>query len=504
MKPFAKPPRGSLLAAMVAASQLAWLPLSAMAQEYPPEFNLPGRDAPGEREELPTPMGDRPVPGTRPLVVDVIIKGTANQDRAFNYIRTKKEYEYDPSQLQADVRRLITSGQYGNVRTFLRNVEEGVVVIFEVVDRPRINSIEFLGNRGFDDKKCIKTVNLKVGEPLNTYEVEEGRRKLEELYRTKGYPQAVVGILEGDRAEDQKVVYTISEGYLLRISAVSFQGNTFATDGQLKTKVTSKPGYLWVFLHGKFDRTKLDQDVEKLTAYYRDFGFFRARIGRQLEFDDSGKWVTVKFIIDEGPRYNVRNVSILGSQTMRTGPMLAALKLKDGKPYNRQEMDKDLLLMRDLYGSQGKIFADVTAEPRFLEEPGQIDLVYKVKEGEAFRVGEINVHIAGEFPHTRRNVVLNRLSLRPGDLIDIRQIRDSERRLKLSQLFETEQTGGEPPRVVVRPPELAGTALAGGGSGSAVRGQSPDGNGGGPPTYDIDVFVPALRDNPPTNYQQQR
>ena len=97
----------------------------------------------------------------------------------------------------------------------------------------------------------------------------------------------------------------------------------------------------------------------------------------------------------------------------------------------------DIQMLRDLYGSQGHIFADLEAQPRFLEEPGQLDLVYKIAEGEPFRVGQINVHIAGEFPHTRRNVVLNRLSLRPGDLIDIREIRNSERRLTASQLFET-------------------------------------------------------------------
>lgn len=499
MKPLFQRLHGSLLAATVAAGQLAWLP-TAVSQEYPSEVQLPGREVPSG-EELPAPLGDRPTPGTRPLVVDVVLKGTKSPEKARNNIRTKKEYEYDPAQLQADIRRLITSGQYHNVKTYLRNVEEGVVVIFELVDRPKINSIEFLGNRGFDDKKCLKTVNLKVGEPLNTYEVEEGRRKLEDLYRGKGgYPRAVVGILEGDQAEDQAVIYTISEGYLLRISSVTFEGNTFASDGQLKTKVVSKPGYLWVFMHGKFDRAKLDADVDKLTSYYRDFGFFRARVGRKLEFDDSGKWVAIRFIVDEGPRYNVRSVSLLGSQSMRPGPLLDALTLKDGKPYNRQEMEKDLQLMRDLYGSQGKIFADVTAEPRFLEEPGQLDLVYKVQEGEAFRVGEINVHIAGEFPHTRRNVVLNRMSLRPGELIDIREIRDSERRLKLSQLFESEQTGGEPPKIVVRPPELRDVGIAGSDMPDVIRGQSPD-----PPTYDIDVYLPRLRDSnlqPPDSQPQ--
>ena len=31
-------------------------------------------------------------------------------------------------------------------------------------------------------------------------------------------------------------------------------------------------------------------------------GYFNARIGRELEFSDSGKWLTITFVIDEGPR----------------------------------------------------------------------------------------------------------------------------------------------------------------------------------------------------------
>ena len=35
-------------------------------------------------------------------------------------------------------------------------------------------------------------------------------------------------------------------------------------------------------LRGKVDRSKIEADVAKLTAYYRSFGFFKARIGREL------------------------------------------------------------------------------------------------------------------------------------------------------------------------------------------------------------------------------
>src|SRR4029450_1610402 len=127
------------------------------------------------------------------------------------------------------------------------------------------------------------------------------------------------------------------------------------------------------------------------------------------------------------------------------------MELKSGEYFNQAESNKDLNTLTDLYGSQGHVFADVQADLRFLEEPGTLDVAYRIKEGEVFRVGEINVKIAGEFPHTKQTVVLNRVSLRPGDIIDTREVRNSERRLKASQLFAGNpgQNDGEPPRIVV-------------------------------------------------------
>jgi outer membrane protein insertion porin family len=118
-------------------------------------------------------------------------------------------------------------------------------------------------------------------------------------------------------------------------------------------------------------------------------------------------------------------------------------------------MNNDLVSLRDSYGSQGYIHADIKAEPRFWEEPGQIDLVYDIAEGEQFRVGKIVVNIEGDNPHTRRNVVMNRISLAPGDIIDMREIEASERRLRSSQLFLTDPARGVVPSIAVKPPEFS-------------------------------------------------
>ena len=397
-----------------------------------------------------------PPVGPGQLVVDVIIEGehTTRDYEIQKHIHTRKDREFDADVLQGDVRRLVTSGLFRDVKTYTEQAAGGVIVRFKVFERPRIGELKFLGNRGFSDKKLTKEIGLKKGDPLNSYAAEEGRRKIEELYHTGGFPKATVSIFEGDKPGDRDLVFLINEGQLERIGSVSFEGNTISPDGVLKTKVQSKPGYFWYLFGGKVDRAKIDADVQTLTAYYRALGYFRARVSRSLDYDDEGKWLTLKFIIDEGPRYQVRNVAIEGGTKFASEPLLNFLELKRGEYFNQGEANKDVSTLIDLYGSQGHVFADVQADLRFLEEPGQLDIAYRIKEGDVFKVSEINVHIGGEFPHTKQTVVLNRVSLRPGDPIDSRQVRDSERRLKASQLFAGTQNDGEPPRIVVRPPDL--------------------------------------------------
>jgi outer membrane protein insertion porin family len=412
------------------------------------------------------------------LVVDVQIVGnrSTKEHEIQKHIQSRRDREFDSETVQADHRRLLQTGLFRDVTTKTQQVPGGVIVIYEVAERPRINYLRHLGNRGLSEKALAKEHGMKVGDPLNAFSTEEGRRKLEELYHSSGFPNATVSVLEGNRKEDQGVVYVINEGQLERIARVTFEGNTIATASRLRTQIESKPGYFWYFFGGKLDREKLDADVQKLTAYYRSLGFFRARIGRELEFDEAGKWVTVKYIIDEGPRYVIRSVSVEGNTKFASDPLLGQLRLQSGQFYNQGAMNRDLNTLVDLYGSQGHVFADVQADPRFLEEPGQLDLVYRIKEGDVFRVGEINVHIAGESPHTRQTVILNRLGLAVGDILDTRKIRDAERRLKASQLFEVDPQIGEPPRIAIRPPDYSSVeGLAEGPrDGGTLRGQSPE------------------------------
>jgi len=458
----------------------------------PPLAGSPGFDT------WSPPLGDLPAPGPSrrganepsPLfehqagrtIADVRFIGqeTLDVDKILSFVRTRKGRTFDPEMLKADKRSLTSSGLFQDVRIYTRDEPAGLVVTFEVFERPTIRYIKYIGNRGITDRTLTRQCGLEVGESLNTYSIAEARRKIEDYYHERGFPKAIVTTVEGSEPRHRGAVFEISEGPLQNIVAVEFVGNTIASDSRLKTQIQSKPDFIprLALFRGRVEMNKIEEDVERLTAYYRGLGFFRARVGRELIFDSSQSWLTLRFIIDEGPRYTVRDVAVTGSHRFAQEDLKGQLDLKPGEHFNLARMNRDVNTLRDLYGAQGHVFADIQAEPIFLDEGSELDLVYNVNEGQQFRVGRINVHISGEHPHTRETVVLERLSIRPNDIVDVREVRASERRLKSSQLFENDPASGKTPRIVIRPPDLQDIEVASGGNRrGAVRGQSPDDRG---------------------------
>jgi outer membrane protein insertion porin family len=466
-KALARPSRLATVGAMVVAC-LVTLAQAAIGATGPPP------------EELPLPPEELSAPAAEPeeQVVEVRIVGnqTVSTAKVMAQLRTRSGRPFDPERVQNDVRKLAKLGWFIDIQPLYERVPGGRVVIFRVTERATLRWAQYLGNRKIRDKVLAKETGLKVGDAMDPYAVEEGRRKIEELYRGRGFNNVQVTILDGNKNGDKGATFVIHEGRAQRVRTTRFIGNTIASDARLKTQIQSKHGFMWLF-RGYVDRVKIDEDVDRLTAYYRSLGFFRARVSRYLSFNDAESWLTLTFVIHEGPRFKVGEVSFLGNEQFTSQHLAEQLNLKDGQFFRQADMNRDLEALRDLYGGDGYVFADIQADPRYLpDESGRLDLVYHVEEGKRYRVGEITVNIQGENPHTRVRTILNRLSLRTGDIVDIRKIRADERRLRLSGLFLNDPARGAGPRIVFTPPDLMDESVAGRPQRKrgAFRGQSPD------------------------------
>ena len=305
---------------------------------------------------------------------------------------------------------------------------------------------------------------MKVGAPLDPHAVKRGKASIEETYQKNGFFSARVEIVEGLKRSDLGVIYRINEGPAPKISWISFVGNELATDARLRSVIKTKMPFLWAW-KGWLDYESLDRDVQLLTNYYKDLGYFRARVGREIDYSGEGGWASVTFVIDEGPRYRIRSVQFRGNERFNAEQLGQDFELVVGDEFSKDRMTKDRTKIVDQYGALGYIEADIEAEPRLLENEPELDLVYHIREGAVYRVARINVHINGDDPHTKITTALNRISLRPGEIVDTRKLRSSQRRLRAAGIFASNPAQGPVPRISYNlrtsPPEgLAYTDLA--------------------------------------------
>lgn len=415
------------------------------------------------------------------VVIDPPLKHVKEQD-ARRQIKTMADRPYDVRTIEDDVRRLERSKlfQLGVRASYQRVGGNGIVVIYHVVEKPTIKYLKFFGNEKVRERHLKKQSGLKVGDPWEPWNVEDARNKVEEYYHEKGFNKAKVITLEGSRQTDRGVVYLVNEGRKQKIAKVEFVGNSIASGGRLKTQIQTKPPLLYLF-KGEVDRQKIEEDLMRVRDYYHNLGFFKVKVSRELQFNEDQSWLTVRFIIDEGPRYKVRNITFIGPKVFSAAQLSEKLKLTEGQFFDRAKLDKDITVATDRYGAKGYVFVAVQPQVQFLEDPDdELDIVYQVEEGRPCIVSRIDVKIAGDNPHTRRNTILNRVSLHPGDLLSTREVRNSERRLKASALFKV--TPGDEPHIDIHKPLLdEDTGLADKPrSAGGFRGQSPDPKRGAP------------------------
>ncbi|NQU26496.1 MAG: BamA/TamA family outer membrane protein [Candidatus Nealsonbacteria bacterium] len=418
-------------------------------------------------------------PQPQETVVEVRITGNQAMTKSeiLKHVRTRAGRALSSETIEEDVRRLSRTRLFVTVKPYTQKVPGGRIVVYDVVERPVLKEVVYWGNSQIKSKVLRKETDLKPGDAADPFSVKEAQQTIEAFYHSKGFSRAHVTIVEGNEPGDRRAVFMINEAGKQRIFETRFVGNSIASDGRLKTQIKSKPGILWYF-KGMLNQGELEEDVNRLTAYYRSLGYFKAKVGHPIvEFNDARTWASVTFVINEGPRYKIRNVSFVGNENFSDAQLASHLKLEGNQYFDQAAMSRDELAIRDEYGSIGYAFVEANARLRFPEEPGELDLVYEINEGARFRIGRIEVKIEGDYPHTKTTTVLNRLSFKPGDILNVRQLRASERRLRSSGLFEIDMARGVAPKVVFSPPEFddAQEQIARPPRGGpTVRGQSPD------------------------------
>ena len=351
-------------------------------------------------------------------------------------IKTNHGDVYDPKAISQDVDAIWLLGFFDNIEVEVEAYEGGVKVIFLVLERPVVRSIFFAGNAEVKTKKLREGIQIREGDHLKRYLLKLDEDKIREIYQGKGFSNIEVKSEEKKTDGYVNITFRIREGSKIYIKEIAFEGNQIFSSKRLAKIITTKRRKFPRFIYpGKFDKTKFEEDVDRVKGFYGSGGWLDADVTWKEQYSSDRTKMFVHVSIDEGDRYHVDNVSIKGNKLFTSDEIIGMLELKRGSAFLPESLQKDSQGIRMAYGKQGYLNANVKAEYTYQQVDPKIDITFNVIENERFFIEK--VIISGN-DKTKDNVIRRNLSFFPGERVDTQKIKRSEQRLTGTGYFDSQ------------------------------------------------------------------
>lgn len=101
--------------------------------------------------------------------------------------------------------------------------------------------------------------------------------------------------------------------------------------------------------------------------------------------------VDVTFPVIPGLQYRVAQVQWTGVTAFPLDQLQKLLHLRKGEPANAVQLEDDLRAVQKLYGTKGRLLAEITPHPELDDAAASVAYDLNVVEGDVFRMGELQI-----------------------------------------------------------------------------------------------------------------
>ncbi len=377
-----------------------------------------------------------------PQIDSIQVAGNRRIEKAavLAVIGTKAGDRLDYDKLDKDLRDIYKMGFFEDVRMETEDGPSGKIVTFHVTEKPSVGKMVFEGNEEVDDDDLKKEVGINLYSILDNNEIRQSVNRLKDFYREKGYYNAEIEqTTEAIPNNEVMLKYKIKEHDKIYIEKIQFVGNKhFDADDLRDIMETSQKWFLsWITKAGILDKKKLEFDIHKLTAFYHNHGFIKAKVGEPtVVYDDKINGLIVTFDIDEGHRYGVDKVAVQGDLIETADDLLKKVQIGKEEAFNREVVRKDILALRDVYADHGYAYAEIKPIVKENDETYLADITYDISKGTKVRFERIT--ISGNAV-TRDKVIRRELKVIEGEYFSGQGLKDSTANLNRLGFFEDVQ-----------------------------------------------------------------
>jgi outer membrane protein insertion porin family len=385
-------------------------------------------------------VGESALPSQNSIIVDG--NRRVDTETVRSYFRPSPDGRFDEAARDAALKALIATGLFEKV-SIERTGERLVVHLSEA---PVLNRVAFEGNKKVKDADLAAAVEAKPRGSLQRATVQSDVGRIIETYRRAGRAEVRVDPQIIDLGNGRvDLVYAITEGAKTPVRQISFTGNKAFGERQLRAVIKTSATHMLSFLTGGnvYDPDRVAQDQEQLRRYYRGKGYADVNVSSaKAEYDPTTKGFTLTFVIDEGPLYHFREVSVdCNIPGMDCDKLRALPTARPGAVFDSNALDKTTELLVIEMARLGYPFGQTT--PRLARDAAthRIDVAFVIDEGPRAYVERIEIH--GN-TRTRDYVIRREFDIAEGDPYNKTLIDRAERRLRNLNYFKTVRISNKP------------------------------------------------------------
>jgi len=387
--------------------------------------------------------------------VEIVHKGPASvSDELIRAnIRVKAGDPFQRASIDDDIRNLYATKLFNNIQVAEEITGDKIKLTYLVQGKLLLTEIKFSGNKKFNNRKLLKKISSKVGQPMDELKLFLDAQEIQKTYQKAGYQKTTVKpVPSSDEITGRATVtFEITETPKVTIQAIEFVGAKAFPQKKLRGILKTKQKWMFSWLTGSavLKDEQFQDDKTSLIEFYQNEGYIDFEI-KEVQFD----YVTptklkIRFIVFEGTRYKVGDIKFKGNELFPTNDIYKGIVVEGrtrkmamtvGKIFTPKGLKTDVEAIQDFYGSKGYIETRVGSIKNANTTTGTMDLVYDLIEGKKSFIEKIEIKGNDK---TKDKVLRRELAVYPGEVYDMVRVKLSRERLEGLRYFEKVDTQAE-------------------------------------------------------------
>ncbi len=292
------------------------------------------------------------------------------------------------------------------------------VVKIKVVENPIIQSVLVEGIEENVINKKVSEVTSKIEKyPFVENKINEQVILLKNILRSYGYYFVELETtinLNNNNTVDLK--YNFNLGEIAKIKRINFIGNKIYSDTVLRNIILSEESKFWKFItRNKFlDASRIKADVNRLNNFYKNRGFYDAKIKSTTAIITNENQFELLFNIDAGNKYyfnDIKFADIKKFQLIDQKFFNKKFKKLKGKNYSEKKINNLIDDINDFTLKNDFVFLNASYD-KIIKDKNRIDIIINLEDLDKIFVERINIF--GNFI-TDEKVIRNSLIIDEGD-----------------------------------------------------------------------------------------